>query len=52
MYIIFITITLFAILLTLCLSIVESKRRQYENNKLKNNLKKFKNDTNRHRTNS
>ena len=46
MYIIFITLTIFAIVLTLCLSIVESKRREYENEKLKNNLKKF-DDANR-----
>jgi len=43
MNVIFIGITIFAIILTLCLTIVESKRRKYENNKLKNNIKNFDN---------
>ena len=47
MNIIFLSIAIFAIVLTICLTIVESKRRKYENNKLKNNIKNFNNDTNR-----
>ena len=47
MNVIFLSIAIFAIALTICLTIVESKRRKYENNKLKNNIKNFDNDTNR-----
>ncbi len=47
MNVIFLTISIFAILLTICLTIVESKRRKYENNNLKNNIKNFDNDSNR-----
>jgi len=47
MNVVFIGIVIFAIALTICLTIVESKRRKYENNKLKNNIKNFDNDTNR-----
>ena len=47
MNVIFLIIVIFAIVLTICLTIVESKRRKYENNKLKNNIKNFENDTNR-----
>tara|TARA_R100000664_G_scaffold21687_2_gene31051 strand:- start:1079 stop:1222 length:144 start_codon:yes stop_codon:yes gene_type:complete len=43
MNIIFLSIAIFAIVLTICLTIVESKRRKYENNKLKNNIKNFDN---------
>ena len=46
MSLIFIGITIFAITLTICLSIVESKRRKYEKQKLENNLKNFE-DVNR-----
>ena len=46
MYIIFITIIIFALVLTLCLTIVETRRRKYENEQLKNNLKKL-DDANR-----
>ena len=47
MNVIFLIIVIFAIALTICLTIVESKRRKYENNKLKNNIKNFDNDTDR-----
>ena len=47
MNVVFIAIVIFAIVLTICLTIVESKRRKYENNKLKNNIKNFENATNR-----
>ena len=47
MNVIFLSIAIFAIVLTICLTIVESKRRKYENNKLKNNIKNFNNDSNR-----
>ena len=47
MNVVFIAIVIFAIVLTICLTIVESKRRKYENNKLKNNIKNFNNDSNR-----
>jgi len=47
MNVVFIAIVIFAIALTICLTIVESKRRKYENNKLKNNIKNFNNDTDR-----
>ena len=43
MNIIFLSIAIFAIVLTICLTIVESKWRKYENNKLKNNIKNFDN---------
>ena len=43
MNVIFLSIIIFAIALTICLTIVESKRRKYENNKLKNNIKNFDN---------
>lgn len=43
MNVIFLSIAIFAIALTICLTIVESKRRKYENNKLKNNIKNFDN---------
>tara|TARA_R100000458_G_C8113858_1_gene135540 strand:+ start:42 stop:185 length:144 start_codon:yes stop_codon:yes gene_type:complete len=43
MNIIFLSIAIFAIALTICLTIVESKRRKYENNKLKKNIKNFDN---------
>jgi preprotein translocase subunit YajC len=43
MFAIFIVITIFALVLTICLTIVEDKRRKYENKQLKNNLKKFDN---------
>tara|TARA_R110002096_G_scaffold433599_1_gene652661 strand:- start:33 stop:176 length:144 start_codon:yes stop_codon:yes gene_type:complete len=41
MFAIFIVITIFALVLTIFLSIVEDKRRKYENEQLKNNLKKL-----------
>lgn len=41
MFAIFIVITIFALVLTICLTIVEDKRRKYENKQLKNNLKKL-----------
>ena len=47
MNVIFLIIVIFAIALTICLTIVESKRRKYENNKLKNNIKRYENDTDR-----
>ena len=43
MNVIVLIIGIFAIVLTICLTIVESKRRKYENNKLKNNIKNFDN---------
>ena len=43
MNVIFLIIIIFAITLTICLTTVESKRRKYENNKLKNNIKNFDN---------
>tara|TARA_R110001592_G_scaffold103023_2_gene290315 strand:+ start:171 stop:314 length:144 start_codon:yes stop_codon:yes gene_type:complete len=46
MTLIFIIFIIFALILTVCLTIVEDKRRKYENKKLKNNLKKL-NDANR-----
>ena len=45
MTLIFIIIIIFALILTICLTIVEDKRRKLQNNKLRNNLKKFDNDT-------
>jgi len=47
MNVVFIGIVIFAIALTICLTIVESKRRKLENNNLKNNIKNFNNDTDR-----
>ena len=46
MTLIFIIFIIFALILTVCLTIVEDKRRKYENKKLKNNLKKL-DDANR-----
>ena len=43
MFAIFIGITIFALVLTICLTIVEDKRKKHENKQLKNNLKKFDN---------
>ena len=43
MSIVFAGITIFAIVLTICLSIVENKRRKYEKEKLETNLKIFDN---------
>ena len=46
MFAIFIVIIIFSLVLTICLTIVETRRRKYENEQLKNNLKKL-NDANR-----
>jgi hypothetical protein len=43
MNLVFLGITIFAVTLTICLSIVENKRRKYEKEKLETNLKKFDN---------
>ena len=43
MTLIFIIFIIFALILTIFLTIVEDKRRTYEKNKLKKNLKEYKN---------
>jgi len=43
MTLIFIIFIIFALILTICLTIVEDKRRTHEKNKLKKNLKEYEN---------
>jgi|TARA_R110002012_G_scaffold9491_5_gene43583 hypothetical protein len=49
MNVVFIGIVIFAIVLTICLAIVEEKRKHYEKKELNKNLKRYDDDTNRFR---